>query len=169
MNKIFFTIICSINFIYIPAQKYRFLEPPKFDDADLSKQKSSLDENAPAEILYKSLHFSIDNSSNSLIKKVFYRVKIYDKDKAEDWLNLEIPLYKSGSDQETLSKIKAFTYNLENGAAIATKVDNSSKYKSKESKNVSVTKFAFPNVKNGSVIEYQYEVTSPFYILFLKF
>jgi hypothetical protein len=58
--------------------------------------------------------------------------------------------------------MKAFTYNLENGSSLATKVDKSSKYKSKESKYVSITKFAFPNVKNGSVIEYQYEVTSPF-------
>lgn len=151
-----------MNFMFIEAQKHEFLDYPKFNEADLSKQKSALDENAPAEILYKSLHFSIDYNSGNLIKKAFYRVKIYDKDKAEDWLNLEIPLYQSGSDQETISKVKAFTYNLENGTSVATKVDKSSKYKSKESKYVSITKFAFPNVKNGSVIEYQYEVTSPF-------
>ncbi|WP_345202378.1 transglutaminase-like domain-containing protein [Chryseobacterium ginsengisoli] len=162
MKKIILIAFCSMNFIFIDAQKHEFLEPPKFNEADLSKQKSALDENAPAEILYKSLHFNIDYNTGNLIKKAFYRIKIYDKDKAEDWLNLEIPLYQSGSDQETISKIKAFTYNLENGASVATKVDKSSKYKSKESKNYSITKFAFPNVKNGSVIEYQYEVTSPF-------
>jgi hypothetical protein len=162
MKKLILIAFCSMNFIFIEAQKHEFLEPPKFNDADLSKQKSALDENAPAEILYKSLHFNIDYNSGNLIKKAFYRVKIYDKDKAEDWLNLEIPLYQNGSDQETVSKMKAFTYNLENGVAVPTKVDKSSKYKSKESKYVSITKFAFPNVKNGSVIEYQYEVTSPF-------
>lgn len=151
-----------MNFVFIEAQKHEFLDPPKFNDADLSKQKSTLDENASAEILYKSVHFSIDNNSGSLVKQIFYRIKIYDKDKAEDWLNLEIPLYQSGSSQETISKIKAYTYNLENGAAVTTKVNKSSKYKSKESKNYSITKFAFPNVKSGSVIEYQYEVTSPF-------
>jgi hypothetical protein len=162
MKKKLLIAFCSMNLLFVQAQKHKFLDPPKFNDADLSKQKSALDENAPAEILYKSLHFSIDYNTGNLIKQTFYRVKIYDKDKAEDWLNLEIPLYQNGSNQETLSKIKAFTYNLENGASVATKVDKSSKYKSKESKNVSITKFAFPNVKNGSVIEYQYEVTSPF-------
>lgn len=162
MKKILFIAFCSVNFIFVEAQKHKFLDAPKFNDADLSKQKSVLDENAPAEILYKSLHFSIDYNTGNLIKQAFYRVKIYDKDKAEDWLNLEIPLYQNGSSQETLSKMKAFTYNLENGTSVATKVDKSSKYKSKESKYVSITKFAFPNVKNGSVIEYQYEVTSPF-------
>jgi hypothetical protein len=101
-----------------------------------------LDENAPAEILFKSLHFSIDNNTGNL-EKAFYRVKIYDKDKAEDWLNLEIPLYQSGSDQETISKVKAFTYNLENGTSVATKVDKSSKYKSKESKYVPLQNLHF--------------------------
>lgn len=162
MKKILVIAFCSVQFVFIGAQKHKFLDPLKFNDVDLSKQKSALDENAPAEILYKSLHFSIDHATGNLIKNTFYRVKIYDKDKAEDWLNLEIPLYQNGGDQETLSKIKAFTYNLENGTAVATKVDKSSKYKSKESKYISINKFAFPNVKNGSVIEYQYEVTSPF-------
>ncbi|WP_312901276.1 transglutaminase domain-containing protein [Chryseobacterium taichungense] len=162
MKKILFIAFCSMHFLFVKAQKHKFLDPPKFNDADLSKQKSALDENAPAEILYKSLHFSIDYNTGNLVKTAFYRVKIYDKDKAEEWLNLEVPLYQNGSSQETLSKMKAFTYNLENGASVATKVDKSSKYKSKESKYVSITKFAFPNVKNGSVIEYQYEVTSPF-------
>lgn len=162
MKKIIILAFCAIHFVFIQAQKHQFLEPPKFNDADLSKQKSALDENAPAEILYKSTHFSVDNNTGLLVKKSFCRVKIYDKDKAEDWLNLEVHLYENGSNRETLSKIKAFTYNIENGTSVATKVDKSSKYKSKESKYVSITKFAFPNVKNGSVIEYQYEINSPF-------
>lgn len=162
MKKIFLIAFCSINFVFIDAQKREFLDPPKFNDADLSKQKSTLDENAPAEILYKSHHFMIDAATGDLHKKAFYRVKIYDKDKAEDWLNLEIPLYKNGSSEERLNKIKAFTYNLENGVVVPIKVEKSSKYKSKESKYLTINKFAFPNVKNGSVIEYQYEVISPF-------
>jgi hypothetical protein len=162
MKKIIILALCSMHFVFIQAQKHQFLEPPKFNDADLSKQKSALDENAPAEILYKSTHFSVDNNTGLLVKKSFCRVKIYDKNKAEDWLNLEVHLYENGSNRETLYKIKAFTYNLENGTSVATKVDKSSKYKSKESKYVSITKFAFPNVKNGSVIEYQYEINSPF-------
>ncbi|MCW3162549.1 transglutaminase-like domain-containing protein [Chryseobacterium oryctis] len=162
MKKIILIALTSVNFIFIEAQKHEFLSPPKFNEADLSKVKSTLDETAPAEILYRSVHFNIDINTGNLRKSTFYRVKIYDKDKAEDWLNLEIPLYQNGSNVENLQKIKAFTYNLENGNVVSTKVDKSSKYKSKESKYVTITKFAFPNVKNGSVIEYQYEVYSPF-------
>ena len=162
MKKILLIALGSLSIIFVNAQKQEFLNPPKFNEADLSKQKSVLDENAPAEIIYKSVHFSIDSNNGTLQKKAFYRVKIYDKDKAEDWLSLEIPLYQNGNDRESVSRIKAFTYNLENGSVSTTKVDKSSKYKSKENKYIEVTKFAFPNVKNGSVIEYEYEVTSPF-------
>ncbi|MDR2238330.1 MAG: transglutaminase [Chryseobacterium sp.] len=162
MKKVLLLAFCYCNLVLINGQKHEFLDPPKFNNEDLNKVKSALDENAPAEILYRSVHYNIDGSKGEFHKNVFCRVKIYDKDKAEDWLNLEIPLHQSSGARETLNKIKAFTYNLENGTAVSTKVDKSSKYKSKESKYTSVTKFAFPNVKNGSVIEYQYEILSPF-------
>lgn len=162
MKKIIILLGYSLSISFINAQKYEFLNPPKFADADLSKPKSLLEENAPAEILYKSVHFMVDASTGILTKKYFYRVKIYNKDKAEDWLNLEIPLSQNGTDKEFLSKIKAFTYNLENGVVVPTKVENDSKYKSKENKYTTITKFAFPNVKDGSVLEYQFEVQSPF-------
>ncbi|MFS4470522.1 transglutaminase-like domain-containing protein [Chryseobacterium sp. T20] len=163
MKKIIVLLLCSANTILISAQKkYEFLNPPKFNDADLSKAKSLLDENAPAEILYKSAYFMVDANTGNLHKRYFYRVKIYNKDKAEDWLNLEIPIYNVGTNRESLGKFKAFTYNLENGATVPVKVEKSSQYKSKENKYVTLTKFAFPSVKNGSVIEYQYEIISPF-------
>ncbi|WP_213278632.1 transglutaminase-like domain-containing protein [Chryseobacterium indologenes] len=163
MKKLIVLVLCSANAIMINAQKkYEFLNPPKFNDADLSKTKSLLDENAPAEILYKSAYFMIDANTGNLHKKYYFRVKIYDKDKAEDWLNLEIPIYNVGTNRESLGKFKAFTYNLENGITVPVKVEKSSQYKSKENKYVTLTKFAFPSVKNGSVLEYQYEIISPF-------
>ncbi|MGX5686358.1 transglutaminase-like domain-containing protein [Chryseobacterium cucumeris] len=163
MKKIIVLLLCSAGTILVNAQKkYEFLNPPKFNDADLSKTKSLLDENAPAEILYKSAYFMIDNNTGNLHKRYFYRVKIYDKDKSEDWLNLEIPIYNIGSNRESLGKFKAFTYNLENGNSVPVKVEKSSQYKSKENKYVTLTKFAFPGVKNGSILEYQYEIISPF-------
>jgi hypothetical protein len=163
MKKIIVLVLCSTNAIMFNAQKkYEFLNPPKFNDADLSKVKSLLDENAPAEILYKSAYFMVDANTGNLHKRYYYRVKIYDKDKAEDWLNLEIPIYNVGTNRESLGKFKAFTYNLENGNVVPVKVEKSSQYKSKENKYVTLTKFAFPSVKNGSVLEYQYEIISPF-------
>lgn len=163
MKKIFFALCFSVSTVIVYAQKHEFLKMPKFDIEDLKKTKSEIDEKAPAETLYRSIHYHIDNSTGNYIKKVKYRVKIYDKDKAEDWMNLEISLYDNNQgSRETLNSIKAYVYNLEDGKIAETKVDKSSKFKSKENKYYMINKFAFPNIKNGSVIEFQYEITSPF-------
>ncbi|MCX8524397.1 DUF3857 domain-containing protein [Chryseobacterium formosus] len=163
MRKIFFALYFTVSTVAIYAQKHEFLKLPKFDIEDLKKAKSEIDEKAPAETLYRSIHYHIDNSTGNYVKKVKYRIKIYDKDKAEDWMNLEISLYDNNQgSRETLNSIKAYVYNLEDGKIAETKVDKSSKFRSKENKYYTTNKFAFPNIKNGSVIEFQYEITSPF-------
>lgn len=145
------------------AQNQQFLKVPKFNKEDLKKEKSEIDPKAPAELLYRAIHYRIDNRTGNLIKEYTYRVKIYEKDKSEDWHNLEVSLYDNNSgDREVLVNMKALVYNLEGDNVVETKVDKSSKFKSKENKYVTVSKYAFPNIKNGSVIEYHYEVSSPF-------
>jgi len=162
MKKIILFICSIITFTAFNAQKHEFLNPPKFNEADLSKPKSLIDENAPAEFLYRSESFVISGTSGVLSKRYFYRIKIYNKDKAEKWLNLEIPLFQTGGAHEYLSNMKASTYNLENGKVVTTKIDKDSRYKSKEDENILIAKLAFPNVKDGSVLEYKYEIESPF-------
>ena len=154
MKKILFTLYFSFSAVAIYAQKHEFLKMPKFDIEDLKKAKSEIDEKAPAEILYRSVHYHIDKSNGNLIKKVKYRIKIYDKDKAEDWMNFEVSLYDNNSgSRETLNSLKAYVYNLEDGKIAETKVDKSSKFKSKENKYVTTSKFPLSNVRNGSVLE----------------
>lgn len=156
-----FSVFCISTAFF--AQEQRFLKLPKFNKDDLKKEKSAIDPKAPAELLYRSIHYRIDNSSGNLIKEYTYRVKIYEKDKSEDWHNLEVSLYDNNSgDREVLTKMKALVYNLEGDNVIETKVDKSSKFKSKENKYITVSKYAFPGIKNGSIIEYHYEVSSPF-------
>lgn len=163
MKKLVLIFCVSAMNLTLVAQKHQFLKMPKFTIEDLKKTKSDIDEKAPAEILYRSIHYRVDPYSGPLIKKYAYRVKIYDKDKSEDWLNLDISLQENNAgSRETLNSVKAYVYNLEDDKIAETKVDKSSKFKSKENKYVTVNKFAFPNIKNGSVIEYQYEVASPF-------
>lgn len=156
-----FSVFCISTALF--AQDQKFLKMPKFNKDDLKKEKSEIDPKAPAEILYRSIHYRIDNSTGKLIKEYSYRIKIYEKDKSEDWHNLEVSLYDNNSgDREILNNMKALVYNLEGDNVVETKVDKSSKFKSKENKYITVSKYAFPTIKNGSIIEYHYEVSSPF-------
>lgn len=161
-DKLLIILAIFLGMAICNAQKNEFLKVPPLKDDDVTKAKSLIDGSAPAEILYRSIHFRLDYNTGTLVKTYNYRIKVYNKDKADDWLNLEIPLYENGNRRETLDKIRATTYNYENGKVVGQKVENSSQYKSKENKNVSIKKFAFPAVKNGSVLEYNYIVNSPF-------
>ena len=151
------------SFSFFLAQKeHKFLDTPKLDIADLRKTKSALKEDAPAEVLYRSIHYYIRKDYEMEIK-IVDRVKIYNKDKAENFLNKEIALYEAQSgNEEKLSNLKAVTYNLENDKIVTNKVEKDSKFKSTENKRYNIVKFAFPNVKDGSVVEYSYTIFSPF-------
>jgi hypothetical protein len=161
MKKILLSLsllLCGLLF-----SQHKFLDDPKLSDEDLKSEKSAKYPDAPAEVLYRSVHFRIDYNGY-LYKDVVDRVKIYNKDNASDYLDHQISLYHSNnnSDRETLSNLKAYTYNWENGKKVATKIERNEKYESKEDKNYTITKFAFPNVKNGSVVEFSYNIFSPF-------
>ncbi len=161
--KNLFTLVFSLVITFAFAQK-KFLETPKLTDEDLTYTQSTIDPEAPAEVLYRSSHFRIDYNGY-MYTDIISRVKIFKKNDAEDFLNHEVSVYDNNSgDRETLSNLKAYTYNYENGKIVSTKVDSDSKYKSKENKNYTVTKFAFPNVKDGSVVEYSYSIMTPFLV-----
>lgn len=163
MRKKILLPLALLLFSFLFSQQ-KFLDIPKLSDEDVKREKSEKYEDAPAEILYQSNHFRIDYDG-SFYKTVVTRVKIYNKDNADDYLNHEIATYDNRhGTRESLNNLKAFTYNYENGKTVSTKVERDEKYRSREDKNYDITKFAFPNVKNGSVVEYTYTIVTPFLI-----
>lgn len=75
---------------------------------------------------------------------------------------VEIELYTNGEEEERIEDLKAVTYNLEKGKIIATPLDKGSVFTEKRTRNLLVKKFAFPAVKEGSIIEFEYKVSSDF-------
>ena len=154
-------LFLAVVFLPIFGQ-YKFLDIPKLDNADLKTSKYEKNPTEAAEVLYKSYHYYIVDGELKL--DVVSRVKIYIKDHAEKFLNQEIYTYDGKNNKsEKVSSLKVVTYNLVNDKVETTSVEKNSKYKSKESKNYTVTKFAFENVKDGSVVEYRYSVHSPYF------
>lgn len=98
----------------------------------------------------------------SLEFKRFRRARIMNKN-GYDIANVEIGLYTDGKAEEDLRSLKAVTYNLENGKVVETKLDvKDAVFKDKINKNFVIKKFTFPNIKEGSIIEYEYKLTSDF-------
>ncbi len=103
-----------------------------------------------------------DEQSFSLIFKQKKRIKILHKN-GFDAATITIPLYVAGSKVEELEDLDASTYNIENGKVVQTKVEKSSIFTERHNKNWIHKKFTFPSLKEGSIIEYSYEVKSDFF------
>jgi hypothetical protein len=80
------------------------------------------------------------------------RIKILNKN-GFDAATEEIVLYTDG---EKVDGLKAVTYNLENGKVVETRLDDKSVFTDKMNKYLSVKKFTFPALKEGSIIEFTY-------------
>jgi len=98
----------------------------------------------------------------SLEYKRYCRVHLLNKN-GFDIATQEIPLYSEGENEEKLMDLKAVTYNLENGKVIETKLDTKENvFKDKINKNLVIKKFTFPNIKEGSIVEFQYTINSDY-------
>ena len=131
-------------------------------DFDLTKQP--FDTSANAVVIADIGVSSFEGNSKgwfTLVHKRQKRIKILNRN-GFDAANAEIMLYSKGSEEERLENLKATTYNLEGDKVIETKLDNSGVFKEKISKNHLLKKFTLPAVKEGSIIEYSYTLTSDF-------
>jgi hypothetical protein len=93
------------------------------------------------------------------------RVKILSKAGIK-YGELEVPYFRSNDGHEEVYEIEGYTYNLENNQAKISRLNPENVYVEKVNENWSLKKFAMPDVKEGSVIEYRYKVSSPFYFNF---
>ncbi len=144
------------------AQNYDF---GKVSKEELEEKFNSLDTSANATYLFKNRKTYLKYDQNlgfQLVTDIHERIKIYNQD-GFGYATTQIELYKSGSDEEKVSSLKANTYNLVDGKIEDTKLDKNGIFKTELSKYHNETKFTMPNIKEGSVIEYKYTIVSPFY------
>ncbi len=159
-------VLLFLTVFYISyAQDYR---NGKVSKEELEKTKSSIDPEVAGEILYEKsyviLEFSTVEKRIYVRKEIEGRIKVYDKDNLIDkFLTQEVVMYAPSSFREKTLEFKGSTYNLENGKVVETKVKGSDIFKERKSKNYEAEKFTYPNVKNGSVLEYKYTISSPYY------
>ncbi len=144
------------------AQEVKF---GKVSQAELAQETYPGDPSAPAAVLYKKMRLFYEYRQGlgfSLVTELHERVKIYNQDGFE-YATVSERLYKDGRDREDVVSLKAFTYNLVDGKVEKNKLEKSGHFKTGLNKYYDEEKFTMPNVKEGSIIEYQYRVNSPFY------
>ncbi len=134
----------------------------KISKENLQKKSSEIDESAEAELLFNncSISFFYDQANGFKVKKTIHkRLKVYDKDEANEWLTVNIPLYQ----KEKSSQIKAATYTLRDNKINSEKVAKKEMYLEKTNENWSIQKFTFQNIEDGCIIEWKYTITTPYF------
>ncbi|MBU8891516.1 MAG: DUF3857 domain-containing protein [Bacteroidales bacterium] len=139
--------------------------PKKFGNitaAEIKMTEYVNDKSAEAVVLFDAgkSHFVLNNSFEVLFEKT-KRIKILSEAGLE-WAEVEIPYYHEGGAFETIYDLEAYTYNFVNGKITKTKLNTKNCYDEKINRYWMVKKFAFPNVKEGSILEYRYKIKSQY-------
>lgn len=141
--------------------------PIKFGDIPMEDMKMTvypLDSSAEAVVLADYGESSIEYTNTAGFQVAFERIrriKILTKEGLKH-AEFSIPLWKVGDREEKMSGLKVVTYNLENGKIVETKVKSDNFFKEEADKNLTITKVAWTNVKEGSVLEISYRTKSDF-------
>lgn len=166
--KLFRLLLFASGICFFQNGSAQSKPPVKFGDVsvnDFSTKVYSVDTNASAVVIADVGSCTIEGNRKgwfSAVNKHFKRVHILNKN-GYDIANVSISLYTNGEDEEVLEKLKAITYNLENGKVVETKLDTkSSVFEDKIDKKRKIKKFTFPNIKEGSIIEFEYTTVSDF-------
>lgn len=154
------TLLLSFNLL---AQKAP-IKFGKISDDELKMTEYDGDKSAAAVVLvdYGESVITYNQTNGFLIEfERIRRIKILNTG-GYNWANFEIPLYSKSGDEEKLVGLKAVTVNLEGNKAIETKLGKDGIFEEETSENWRRVKITLPNVREGSVIDITYKVTSPY-------
>ncbi len=132
---------------------------------DFAPKVYSIDSSAEAVYLFDGGNSKFQGNTKGWFDIVFTihkRIRLLSRNSFDDLSKVEIPFYTGNYEyQQKISNLQASTYNLENGKVVVTNVDKSSIFKEKANDYTTIMKFTFPNLKEGSIIEYSYTITKP--------
>ena len=140
------------------SQKKRSTKVGLTSIAELQLASYDKDTTANALVLYEHANTYMSEKYDLDFKTDFYyRIKLFTS-AAFNRATVKVKLYK----KEKIREIEAYSYNLENGTIVKTKLLASDVYTKDLDKNWTEVTFTIPAIKEGTVIEYQYSVISPY-------
>ena len=161
-------LVFSLSFQSIKAQT---IEPNlkwgKPTEEELKMTVYDIDKDADALILYHqtSVNYNFVNGDFKVVYRIKSRLKVL-KPEGKRVADESIMYYENETNRirkETVVGLKATAYNLESGKVVKTKMENSMVNTERLDKNQMLLKFSVPQVKVGTVIEYEYRIESDYY------
>jgi hypothetical protein len=156
-------VFCSANVIYAQKSKEN-LKFGQIKPSDFDPTFYSVDSSAGAVYLFNNGKSSyVDNNDGffSVVYEQHTRIRFMNKN-GFGVATVNIPVYISDDYQTKLISLEASTFNLENGQVVETKLVKSALY-TEGNHDETIYKFTFPNVKEGSIAEFQIKLNLPSY------
>ncbi len=138
---------------YVPT----FGEPTQQDFSIMSYPP---DPEATGVVLYERGDYSVENREGyiMLIKKIHRKIKVFDANKFTGG-TVEIPYYNEDDEGERVTKITAITHNGISKKYLA----SDAIFDVDEFQNWSAKRFTFPDIQDGSILEYIYTIETPYF------
>lgn len=157
---------CFVGHVY-SLEVNRKMGKPTTEELNMTTY--SPDPEAKAVVLYHETNAQYDYNANIGDFRIVYDVKVRIKVLAPEGVeagNVSIEYIDpedNNNSSENVRGLKVTTYNVENGKTVSTKMSSDLQNKERIDRSYCQIKFAAPNVKVGSVIEYEYRLQSDFY------
>ncbi len=134
----------------------------KISDEEIAMKQYEKEPDAAAVYLFDKATLSYAYDEDHFFVPTFerhVRLKIFKKE-AYDLANFRLVYRSSGSGVQSISDIKAISYNTNNGKLIETKLSDDNITVEALTKNTSIKKITMPNVREGTIIELKYKISS---------
>ena len=161
LKKIVIIVLAIFSGNGLFSQKYELGEVTV---EELEEKYHPIDSSASAAVLFKTGNTKFNlmaDGSWTINTEIKYKIKIYKKE-GLDYANKSVSYYVGGFQKETLNFKNAVTYNLVNGNIEKTKLKSDGEFKEEINSDVKVKKITMPQVREGSIIEYSYTLSSPY-------
>lgn len=164
------SLIAIVLFLCVPqsycAAQDKKSQFPKVGVEDFKPINNPIvDSSSSAVILYDRGYISFIGNAKGWFSYVYQRrtrIRVLSK-KAFDVATVAVQLRERDDDAEKADNIVAVTYNLDNGAITESHLDKKDIFEDREDKYHKALRFTLPAVREGSIIEYTYTITSDFY------
>jgi len=166
--KKYTTLVLLLN-LFLSHSQESLHEYNKFTNDELNFTEYQEDKTAEAIVFFDQGEIKfIENSSNQSVARITRttRIKILKQD-GISWGSVKIPLYTPNSDRdEVLISVKGQSINIDpdTGGIIRSTLNTRDVFDQdyKDSDSYTLKVFTLPNVSVGTIIEYEYEVETPY-------
>jgi len=165
LKKLKFIVFVFVAFQLQSQEVKKSYNFNKVSSEELLMKVYKKDTTANAVVLFEHAYTFVENKLDQFNLKttIYKKIKILNKS-GEEYATVKIFLYNDVEDNaENILHLKASTYNINEPDS---HLNTNHVYTKKLNENVKEVTFTFPNVKPGSVLEYQYDIESDYFYNF---